>query len=116
MRATAGEPKRDTRIPQMPASASILTTGGGDPTISIGGESTRAADTGGPKVLGSNFRELRRLSPNTTRPASPRAEFFVRRFDLPNSVELWRMRAGHIDELIAQSVVTGLRGTHRLSR
>ena len=63
MRATAGEPKRDTRIPQMRASASILTIGRGDPTISIGGGSTRAADTGGQKVPGSSFRELRRLSP-----------------------------------------------------
>ena len=36
--------------PPMRASASIRTIGSGDPTTSIGGESTRAADTGGPKV------------------------------------------------------------------
>ena len=80
----------------MRESASILTIGSGDPTISIDGESTRAADTGVPKVLGSSFRELGRLSPNTTRPASARAEFFARRFDRALADE-----DRHVDELRA---------------
>jgi hypothetical protein len=47
-----------------------------------------------------------------TRPASPRADFFARRFDLPNPVELWGMMTRRGDKLISQSVITGLRGTH----
>jgi hypothetical protein len=75
----------------------------------------RAAVTGVPKVLGSSFRETQ-PSPKSPACVQARAGFFARQFEPPNSVELWGMRARHVDELVGQSVITGMRGTHPPSR
>ena len=77
--SAAGTYKRVRRTPLI---------GSGVPTINSGGESTKAADTGGPNGAWIQFGELRRLSPNITWPAWPRVERFLRAdsiFRIPSS-------------------------------